>query len=315
MSSCPNYPTQLPTISRPLELMEKKCIGVDMTINELKQYWTNNDCPSYFYTKIHKTTQGLSEVQEDFNYLFAKYFSNHTLSVPGSVGYDSFQQTLIDTCSNNVQYQLYGACQPAAKNMCKNCSSQQVTNNKDLLKLCGCQVKSLNKDINIPAECDPLCAHEQVVKNVNSHGEPELCHSTVCVINNISINTANSISGGSSFTQVCPQCEMGGCRCIIDATIATNPATAGINNNLQFTQYCGNPNEGNSVCIVIDEHGNSKTVDCQNVIKPLEPTTYPIDIPIWFYVLLVLIIIILIIAIFTNENIYKNNNTHTLTPK
>ena len=317
--SCPNYEKNTKTIIR-VDETEKNCSGLGMTVDELKNYWSVHDCPTFFYRKIHSSPNNqfnltnFKEVQEDFDNIFSLFFTKYKITVPGAKYYDSFQQTLINTCSNNPEYQLYGACQLAAESICTSCTSTDITNNKDLLKLCGCQVKSIdniNQYASITPECDPLCAHEQVVKNVDINGNPQLCNSAVCVINNISINTANSITGGSSFTQVCPQCEFGGCRCILDTSISDNATSVGINDNIQFNQYCGNE-QGNSVCLNVDPiTGKSFVVDCQNAIKPLEPKEYPIIIPIWFYVLFAILIIIFILIImyhyFDKKNrFYKN---------
>jgi len=326
--ACPIYPdSKIPTPIR-LSKEENACIGVGLDLSNpndlqiLKNYWNNKnrdhlDCTTLFFRKINSnegldkfSKEGFEEVEEDFNFLFSSYFSSgYEISVPGDKTYDSFQQTLISACSNNPQYQLYGACQQAANFICKNCTSKDVTNNTDLLKLCGCQVSSLEgfKEYDsIPKECDPLCTHEQVVKNRESDGTVKECNSTVCVINNISINAANSIIGGSSFTQVCPQCIDSGCTCILDATIPDTASTVGINDQFQFTQYCGQ----NSVCLTIDPITNASTVvECNTTINPLEPTKYPIIIPNWIYFFVLFILIIMILAIFVYNKTTTDYNS------
>lgn len=290
---------------------EKNCLGIGLTYDEWLNYWQNKNglhssCQEIFYRKIYSgenlgfSQSGFSEVLYDFNYMFSVYLDplnstgrgGYKLSSPGSEKYGQMQSVLIDTCSNNAQFQLQGACQSAAENICNLCVTEDLLNNRDLLKMCGCKIKSLpeiSEYSQIPPECDPLCAQEQVVKNRNPNtGEIYECNSSVCVINDISISSADLIKGGIQFTQVCPQC-INICTCIVDADLKDA--------KYNLKQYCGE----NSVCLSIKD-GKSEITDCEKISGELSPETYKINIPIWVWVVFVLILIYVILVCFCCRN-------------
>lgn len=314
---CPNYYTNIYPSPQRNNIEELNCIGFNLSLDQWKGYWlnignTHTSCTDVFKRKLvdvnnNFSPSGFQETVEDFNFMFNSYFNTnynngkgqHIIGVPGQKGYDNFSTTLISACSNNAQYGLEGVCQQVATNMCSSCTYEDITNNKDLLKLCGCEVSSLPdlpeyKDIS--KSCQPTCSHEQVSKQRSYiTGVIDECKSAVCVINNININVSKSIVGGTNFIQVCPQCNNGEvCKCIIDASIPTIGEQVGIANN--FTQYCGN----NSICTEIDNTtGVSKIVDCKNTIDNLKPEEYKIIIPGWVWIICFVIMLIFVLVIFS----------------
>jgi hypothetical protein len=310
MTTCVNYYNSSLPIPIRTDVNENNCMGIGLTSGQWIDYWSNTQnthlsCTNMFNNLIFSgpnrtfNQSGYQQVQEDFNYMFSVLYDTSSIgntngkggnkiSTPGSTTYNQMQDILINACSNNSQYHLEGACENVASSMCNNCTPIDITSNVDLLKLCGCQVSSLDSNIiqynDVSPACDPLCAQDQVSKKRNADGTVENCNSTVCVINNISIATANSLVGGVNFTQICPQCVGdNSCICIVDSTIPDS-----INNT--FTQYCGT----SSVCLTIDPNTNiSSVVPCKNNI--LEPTIYNYPIPIWVWILSIFIIILVLI--------------------
>lgn len=314
-----NSPTEIGLRTNPVEnyCMGLKPDGSQMSFKDWKSYWANIDnshqsCTNLFNNKIYSgpnrtfSPENFNQVVVDFNYIFSKYFDpnnstgsgGHLFTSPGQEGYDSFQNTIISACSNNPQYGLQGACQQVASQMCSNCSTQEIISNNDLLKLCGCNKSSLEnipEYSNIQPACDPLCISEQVSKKRDPiSGDIEICTSTVCVINDISIKTSNS--GILNFSQICPQCDSGGCRCIVDSSI---PNITGLDS---FTQYCGD----NSVCLNIDPITQQSTViPCNDVIDVLTPETYFLPINLWVWITFFIILILAFLVILTY---YYNKN-------
>lgn len=308
-ASCPTFYNTTNPIPFRTDPVERQCIGLTdagspATLNAWKAYWANagnthTSCTTLFRERIYSGTgtlhqyskDGFDAVTEDFDYMFSAYFSTggdsrggHQIGVPGQAGYDSFQQTLISACSNSQQYQLGGACQVAASKMCNKCTVDQVASNSDLLKLCGCEVKSLDptKYHGVSAACDPLCSHEEVSKvRDRVTGVVDECLATVCVINNIAIVAAKSTIGGVQFTQVCPQCDGSQqCKCIVDASISSIAETLGISTAGSFRQYCGE----NSVCMTVDPHTQVETiVDCESTIESTKPAVYDLPVPKWVW--------------------------------
>lgn len=329
MTYCLLYDSNIPILPYPYIAgsVESSCIGLDFNnIESWKEYWVNannthENCSTLFYNMIYSgenrmfSKDGFEQVSQNFNFIFKTYFQqnspttkgNHKLGVPGDVSYDDFQEILIQTCSNNPEYELYGACQYFANNFCQTCNSDQVASNTDLLKLCGCQVESLDYSTglydDVPKSCDPLCNHEQIVKNIDPiTGVVDECNSDVCVINNISIVSTESTVGSVNFYQVCPQCTgTKVCICILDVDVS---ADVDINNNVEFYQYCGE----NSICIVVDQNGEENVVDCSSQINTVVATdysnSYPIPIIIW--IIIFIIILLFIYVLITVNTIHKN---------
>lgn len=291
---------------------ETNCIGVGLTLDQLKAYWadTTNNCNREFNSIIYSgvnppgsngapirqfSPNGFRQVSDDMQYLLTNFFNStptgHTVSTPGSPGYDTFQQTLVDACTN-PEYNNQGSCQEALVLMCQGCNRTTILNNADTLKLCGCNVPGLDAKVypDIPRECDPVCAQAIISKRRDPQsGIVAECNSPVCVIDNISIVSARSTIGGISFTQICPQCTGGQpCRCIVDASVP-NLSAIGLDTTTEFRQSCG----AGSVCLTIDpQTGASTNVPCSSAVTPMEPKTYFYEVPLWVWILAIIIVIV-----------------------
>lgn len=338
MSTCQNpYTSQLPAPSR-TNIEENYCLGIGLNLDQWENYWINSgnthtNCTTLFSNKIFSgpnrsyNQTGFTEVMEDFDYIFSTYLSpitpnnqkgGHIIGVPGQSGYDDFQQILVSACSDNPQFSLQGACQMAASKICLNCNLDQITSNRDLLKMCGCQKSSLQ---NIPQyqkidkACDPLCVQEQISKNRNVNtGVIESCTSNICVINNVSITATESTVGGIQFTQLCPSCTGNmGCICIVDTTIPSIGKAVGLSNQTTFNQFCGSE----SVCLTIDNATqNSTVVPCQSTdIANLKAQTFWFPVPIWVWIILGFLILIFILVLIAanyagyNQKVTEIKNT------
>lgn len=308
-------------LQRPSNLIvgtdEALCVGInndnsEMTTNQLISTWNTINCPLVFSNIIYPintdgqvaySSTGYINAENDMAYLLSKYFVNlpggHKLVLPGQAGYTSFQESLIQTCTAANGLATDGICNTALKTMCAFCNREEISNNTNLLRLCGCYAPNLDPTIypDIPKKCDSLCAQAQVAKlREPVTGVVQICdNGGVCIINNVSISASKSAVGGVSFTQVCPQCtQFTSCKCIVDVTIPNTAEQVGLNNPTTFNQYCGT----NSQCIVIDNATNvSTTVPCQNNIDSLEPTVYDYPIPTVVWVIVILIIIVFIFSL------------------
>lgn len=304
---------------------ERSCVGIGLNMQQWKDYWNNNNCQNIFLNKIYQgsnisnetySKQGFQEVVEDFDYMFSVYLSplstqnlrgGHTIGVPGQIGYDEFQNTLISACSDNPRYQLGGACQVAASKVCSKCTLDDITSNSSLLKLCGCEKSSLEnipQYSSVPPSCDPLCIGEQISKKRNPDtGIIEYCNSNVCVINNISIVSSESTIGGVSFNQICPSCTQGqNCICIIDQSVPTIGKEIGLDNPSTLNQYCGDT----AICLNIDNiTQQSKVVPCQTDPQ-LVPETYWLSVPMWVWFTVIFLVIIFILVLFSSMYITRN---------
>lgn len=315
----PEYTYQVSKLSQ----VERYCIGMDFNdLESWKAYWVNKEgshanCTEVFYNNIYDTvdrkysSEGMQKTQANFQYIFNTYFQRnapnskggHVISSPGLTNYDDFQQILVNACSNNPEFQLWGVCQVAAREMC-TCNSTITSSNTDLLKVCGCQVTSLDRSTGeydgVPEACDPLCVHDTVVKNINLvTGVVDTCNSSTCIINNVSIVVTDSLVGSSNFMQVCPQCSNGGvCTCILDTTVSSTSQDVGIYNNITYNQYCG----PNSICLQVGINSSTGVeetvvVPCSDSFEESVPIEYPINVPYVVWVLLAIIIIVFCVVV------------------
>jgi hypothetical protein len=161
-----------------------------------------------------------------------------------------------------------------------------VSLNPPILDWCGCFVPpdpiTLEVDSDFPPVCDPLCVNDQAIDLVNDQGIGLKCNSAICVISDISLNTAGSTNRQYDFNQICNACEdsqLNGsdqpCRCIIDSEFSSvlskisaddptgGDGKVGMDVGLVFERYCPN-----SVCYVVDrESGTVQSLDC-NKLNP-----------------------------------------------
>jgi hypothetical protein len=314
------YPSPIPLASPATGTsrsdIENKCIGVGLSLDDLRTWWGNiggdHSCNDEFNRIIFGqpggerrfSPAGFQQVMDDFDYLFSTFFvqgSGRNISVPGHIGFDPFQQVLIDACTN-PDYSNQGVCQQAATKMCSSCSRDNISSNPSLLRLCGCQVPPLDPTIfgGITPECDPLCSQALISKKRNTvTGNVAECQSNICVISQVSINAAQSTVNGVNFTQVCPQCTTSQvCKCIIDVSIPTNTEVVGISDPTTFAQVCG----VDAICLDIDPRTQAvSTVVCGDVIHPPVASKFNFPIPtwVWFVVGSVIILVLLILMAYS----------------
>jgi len=161
------------------------------------------------------------------------------------------------------------------------------------------------------------------VPTTNLNYEPPTCNDTVCVINNITIETIATKGGGINFNQVCPGCvkDPGKCICYTYGKGAADKISSG-NSGMQdpaiFKQNCPN-----AFCFEEQVNGNYKEVKC-NTVNPgntgkdpintyngtgvfndlSEANIYGVDTWLFPISLLVILIILFLGAIFVT--VYRN---------
>jgi hypothetical protein len=166
---------------------------------------------------------------------------------------------------------------------------KRLANDKYLDNWCGC---ALAKDDTNPyvksvlLQCEPICNNidtiplfygtssyvnapvsDNVVVGFDSYTKAE-CSATICVIDDINIQTIASKGKGINFDQVCPGCanNPGQCLCYsIGENNFDNMATkdgGGMQNPVNFKTNCPN-----SLCYVRDINGNLKQIKC-NTVNP-----------------------------------------------
>ena len=234
----------------------------------------------------------------------------------GQKGYNDMLDVLLKACQD-----LPGVCEPMQNYMCSECDRASIAANPSLIRFCGSVAPPpdassfYNSTLsNFNPACDPLCNRIDTVKTADyTTGIAETCNASVCVIENVTINSISSTGTVPTFNQVCPACAggQGNCICIIDATFeGTIPSMKGnngetINNGIIFNQYCPN-----SQCYVNNpKTGAFEQVECLGTL-PKGNVNTQVQIPIWVWIVIAFIIILAVVAIFayryssTNPKVY-----------
>jgi hypothetical protein len=155
--------------------------------------------------------------------------------------------TIFEICNLNP-----GLCQNALYSYCANVTTDDLIRNPSLLTYCGCymppeQYSKYTDLYHVDKQCAPTCNMSGVIPLADASGTSTLtCNQTTCIIDDVSINIASSIVGGTgtgiSFNQICNSCSIGGgtCSCLVTgSTINIIDSTVG---SLNLSQQCTGSN-------------------------------------------------------------------------
>lgn len=221
---------------------------------ELFDYWQDGKCYSSLYAALYGAATvgldgtGLAYARCIMDKTFQHYLFTNNITEPGQGGYNSFQETLLETCRR-----LPGTCDTALINrVCTNPNGLNaddlrlsIASNRTKLNFCGCYApppSDTRLQLTNPA-CDPLCARittiPRMVPSGPLAGTADICNQDVCVINDVSISATKSVvEGGVSFGQVCNFCSTGACTCVISGVNISGILTdLGVGN--MFSSICG----------------------------------------------------------------------------
>lgn len=234
----------------------------------------------------------------------------------GSLVYQPSIEDVVEVCKNYV-----GACDPVLSNVCPGYTREDLANNPNLAKLCGCFMSDAEYDkyggtFGTQKICDPACVLQSAVKprDPSTSCQTLKCSQTVCIIDDITIDIlGKSTVGDITFGQACSGCSGGaGCTCSIsDISITSVESTLG---NINLSQACG----GNPSCYKRDANGIPRSVPCSelggtgNSTVSSSPFTLR-NILIVIGIIIVVIIIIVIIALLIRRN--RNEPTMLRSPE
>lgn len=311
-------------------------------------FWANNDCPMVYYTEINTTGSSfqynptnLVGVQNYVVNLFDTYLQTHkfTDEVTG-LGYNPFQETLIDLCSNASLPGVCGLYLGGGENVVGFCSKftrEEAMASKVLTDLCGCYVPPdsnyLKYTLGSPGceigegctagctlgqagctgqpACDPLCHRAMTSqKSYVPSGNLITCPQNVCAINDVTINISGSrVPGGINFNSICSSCGgpdgADGCLCVVSGlNISSTLSQIGI--GLNYSDFCS----ADSIAIITDESGNIISELPLSQADPNPTNAVPTYSPAlsWGLVglaLLILFILIILIHFYAKSKRYK----------
>lgn len=266
------------------------CLGVNWEDNytplpdqTLFTTWAQGTCVNYLDGVPFDMSQQM------MSYLLTRYYStepftNNRYLIP------TVENNMVNTCIN---YQ--GSCMAIETYMCASCSNEQISSSYGLLRYCGC-FGTLPTGSPTSRECAMLCSNGVAIKLADTKGIPLECNEAICVIDNVSIQAADTIFNNSSISEVCTNCTstLGatGCKCFIDVSLPNIAEQLGVsgNNNL-FQTYCTD-----AQCFVISDSGQTTQVSCASFNQTLKEE-FQIVIPteIWWLLAIILVLGVIVI--------------------
>jgi hypothetical protein len=224
-------------------------------------------CLNYLYKLMYKGTpyqctannstvhgppsaEGFQLAQQLLSSMLTKYLNEGgSLAVQEDQSGDSQMNALFWKICNDTP----GLCKLALDNMCSTVTIDQLVKNISLQPWCGCHLPKSENAVytdlyQVNPECTPTCNQQGVIPLPSEDGiSGKVCSQSSCIIDNVSIQLANSKVGGTgqgiSFSQLCSNCGAHGvCNCTL-----RNLTFVGVNaqiGSINISQQCG----GNSQC-------------------------------------------------------------------
>lgn len=237
-----------------------------------------------------RNTQFIQEHMETiFNNAFPEGFSN----TPGSL-----QTSFTQFCK-----QYPNACSRALTQQCSRYSAEELSLYPNIASLCGCYLQPSNyarllNFFGVQRECQPICNSNFPVKYTDPQTlQPRQCTSSLCFINDITLNLINSTAGNINFSQVCSSCgPNANCTCTINNVRIT--AVEASLRNINLSQECG----GTINCFgqnPDNPDGPAIPINCRT-LEPDEPGSELTDILLYSIlggIILILLIIYIIFAV------------------
>lgn len=311
---------------------EKECAGCNASsVQDLTRIWTSDSLGCQYTLSqllypdgVNYSDENLSQVNADMLYLLQnQYRAQFGCTFDDTETDDDckkFRDIMLGVCSNSK-----GG--PPVPGICDNFLCYQLCPGVDYDSLgedttsanwCGCYVSPPDNvaaaitqqtqqavvvncvsDVTQSSDvgafpCFPMCHRIATIGLFDpDNGCPYACNSNICVIDDVTIQAAESRVGSVNINQICPGCTLNvneTCECIISSENMTESfEQLGIDS--QFNQYCGS----NSVCYAINDAGQLDLVPCSNFVAGGPVDIFNI-IP-WVLVVVLIVFVLVIIAI------------------
>jgi hypothetical protein len=216
------------------------------------------------------------------NKVFTKYQALGYV-IPSTIdqaGYSNFQRFLHDYVC--CRYPII--CQQSLTASCRDQTLTAISVDDQLSSWCGCylpeaQYEKYINDYRVNKSCVPTCNQSDSIKLVDITNEPITCPQDVCIIDDVTVNIANSNAGNVNINQICGNCT-GDCNCLVqDTTVLVNGSNVG---DINITTACGK-------ITCVDAQGN--TYECGAVKSG---GWWILAILLVFVIIFIIIVVILI---------------------
>lgn len=173
-------------------------------------------------------------IQQHMATIFSNAFPDGFSNTPSSL-----QTSFTQFCKDNPN-----ACSLALTQQCSRYSTEELSLNPNIASLCGCYLQPSNyarllNFFGVQRECQPICNTNFPVQYTDPQTlQPRQCTSSLCFINDITLNLINSTTGNINFSQVCSSCgPNANCTCSINNVRIT--AVEASLRNINLSQECG----------------------------------------------------------------------------
>jgi len=244
------------------ELFHQECVNIGV----VRYYDTWNDdpfCSSVIEDNIYNdngtiNVDGMKWAQSQMDELFYNYLTEYGANPEGKLQplgrAEPFQDYLYGLCMDLPQ-----ACETALNRWC---SEYDRTTVGPLANFCGCHLLPFvyapySNQYAIEKDCDPLCARLTTIPYVNENGIIQICHSNICIIDDVTLTLVDTDVGDINFIQACGGCTgTATCRCSIsDVTLGAVESTLG---DINLSEQC----LGGLTCYQTGVNGEPIRVDC-----------------------------------------------------
>ena len=193
------------------------------------------------------------------------YLGKYSLfSLLGMRGYHSLSKDIINICRSSP-----GLCEDNLRSICYNFTSDEVSKDPMKQMVCGCYLRDEEYDKYFTdfkassISCSPLCNNINSIP-LSSGANTQLCNSSSCVMDNITINLSDSQAGDIDFSQICRSCST------YDRDSLKKVGTSGLrksnnNANTNIEMLSDDRNNASCQCIIHDINLSSMESKLKNI--------------------------------------------------
>ena len=244
------------------------CSVVDAYFNSITG--GNGNCTIFPISDYFTSADGIAYARVMLNNVGKRYtLAGYRIgSMVGESTYNIFQDFLY----TNIICKLPFIAQDLLNTTCSIYTTTQLEHNPSVANWCGCYMQNgeYQKYVNeyqVNKQCTPMCNKVGVIPIVNQANIVQTCNQSICIIDDVAINLANTnVSGNINVNQMCSNCSSGvgaSCSCRISSSVLNFKGQV---NNVNTGEVCTS-----TLCTVVNpDTGQTVTMDCSDVRQSQE---------------------------------------------
>lgn len=227
--------------------------------------WNSRGCTDY----------ALKQGQGFYNNLFNNFYqeAGNGIWVPGISllnedieGSLRFQGLIVDLCNSGFSGKY---CRDPLFDVCSKYTRADLSH-PIIRRVCGCYLPEEEYPEGNRA-CDTVCSGYDILRYYEKNSNaPQICHDSLCIIDNFTLLAKGSSIGDITFTQACPFCGTSECLCIVgDLNFVIQDSRMGA---LNLKTHCDEIK-----CYTTIEGVRTELPDCKQYINNFGLTTSVVD--------------------------------------